>query len=195
MKDYNDQKAKELVFELGQRIWVYTPRTRKELSKTLMQSWLGPYRNVEKFSPVHFKLHMATNKSVAISCHANRMNNESYSLFHLFHLSVIFRCICSPQMDLSIIRLFLSRKSKNSLNTPHTLTPFLLRYKQNCTCWFLSLVSTLYLHQIISLRLGLCVTARIKSYKKNNLVCRVCVLCYIQVEFVLQTNVLYASPR
>ena len=25
MKDYYDQKAKEPVFEVGQRVWVYTP--------------------------------------------------------------------------------------------------------------------------------------------------------------------------
>ena len=32
MKDYNDQKTKEPVYEVGQRVWVYTPRTRKGLS-------------------------------------------------------------------------------------------------------------------------------------------------------------------
>jgi len=48
MKDYYDQKTKEPVFEVGQRVWVYTPRTRKGLSKKLMDNWLGPYRIVEK---------------------------------------------------------------------------------------------------------------------------------------------------
>ena len=32
MKDYYDQKTKEPVFEVGQRVWVYTPRTREGLS-------------------------------------------------------------------------------------------------------------------------------------------------------------------
>ena len=72
MKDYYDQKTKEPVFEVGQRVWVYTPRTRKGLSKKLMHNWLGPYRIVEKLSPVHFKLRMI-NKKVAFSCHVNRM--------------------------------------------------------------------------------------------------------------------------
>ena len=57
MKDYYDQKTKEPVFEVGQRVWVYTPRIRKGLSKKLMHNWLGPYRIIEKLSPVHFKLH------------------------------------------------------------------------------------------------------------------------------------------
>ena len=72
MKDYYDQKAKEPVFEVGQRVWVYTPRTRKGLSKKLMHNWLGPYRIVEKLSSVHFKLRMI-NKKVVFSCHVNRM--------------------------------------------------------------------------------------------------------------------------
>ena len=73
MKDYYDQKTKEPVFEVGQRVWVYTPRIRKGLSKKLMHNWLGPYRIVEKLSPEHFKLRTITNKKVAFSCHANRM--------------------------------------------------------------------------------------------------------------------------
>ena len=64
MKDYYDQKTKEPVFEVGQLVWVYTPRTRKGLSKKLMHNWLGPYRIVEKLSPVLFKLRTITdNKS------------------------------------------------------------------------------------------------------------------------------------
>ena len=73
MNDYYDQKRKEPVFEVGQRVWVYTPRTRKGLSKKLIHNWLGPYRIVEKSSPVHFKLRTITNKKVAFSCHADRM--------------------------------------------------------------------------------------------------------------------------
>ena len=51
MKDYYDQKTKDPVFEVGQRVWVYTPKTRKGLCKKLMYNWLGPYRIVEKLSP------------------------------------------------------------------------------------------------------------------------------------------------
>ena len=73
MTDYYDQKAKEPVFQVGQRVWVYTPRTRIGLSKKLMFNWLGPSRIVEKLSPVHFKLRTIANEKVAFSCHANRM--------------------------------------------------------------------------------------------------------------------------
>ena len=35
--------------------------------------------------------------------------------------SVIFSHICTPEMDLSITGLFISKKCKHTLNTPHTL--------------------------------------------------------------------------
>ena len=54
MKDYYDQGATEPIFVVGQRVWVYTPRTKKGLSRKLLDNWLGPYRIVEQSSPVHF---------------------------------------------------------------------------------------------------------------------------------------------
>ena len=73
MIEYYDQKAKEPVFEVGQRVWIYTPRTRKRLSKKLMHHCWGPNRVVKKLSPVNFELRTVTNKKVEFSCHANRM--------------------------------------------------------------------------------------------------------------------------
>ena len=60
-------KTDGLVFVVGQRVWVYTPRIRKGLSKKLMHNWLGPDRIVEKLPPVHFKWRTITNKKVAFS--------------------------------------------------------------------------------------------------------------------------------
>ena len=73
MKDYYDQEAKMPVFEVGQRVWVYTPKTKKGLSKKLLHNWFGPYRIVEQSSPVHFRLRTDTNKKVTFAVHANRM--------------------------------------------------------------------------------------------------------------------------
>ena len=64
MKDYYNQRAKEPVFEVVQRVWVYTPRARKGLFKKLMHNWLGPYRVVEKLSPINFKLRTITDKKL-----------------------------------------------------------------------------------------------------------------------------------
>ena len=73
MKDYYDRNVREPVFEVGQRVWVYTPRSKKGLSKKLLHSWLGPYRIVEKSSPVHFRLRTDTYKKVTFAVYANRM--------------------------------------------------------------------------------------------------------------------------
>ena len=73
MKDYYDQQAKKPVFEIGQRVWIYTPKTKKGLSKKLLHNWFGPYRIVEQSSPVHFRLRTDTNKKVTFAVHANRM--------------------------------------------------------------------------------------------------------------------------
>ena len=68
-----DRTAKEVNFEIGQKVWVYTPKTRKGLSKKLLHCWHGPFRIVKKMSPVHFRLKTMTNKPVTMSVHANRM--------------------------------------------------------------------------------------------------------------------------
>ena len=73
MKELYDRTAKEVNFEIGQKVWVYTPKTRKGLSKKLLHCWHGPFRIVKKMSPVHFRLKTMTNKPVTMSVHANRM--------------------------------------------------------------------------------------------------------------------------
>ena len=73
MKELYDRTAKEVNFEIGQKVWVYTPKTRKGLSKKLLHCWHGPFRIVKKMSPVHFRLKTMTNKPVRMSVHANRM--------------------------------------------------------------------------------------------------------------------------
>ena len=75
MKELYDRTAKEVNFEVGQKVWVYTPETRKGLSKKLLHCWHGPFRIVKKMSPVHFRLKTMTNKPVMItmSVHADRM--------------------------------------------------------------------------------------------------------------------------
>ena len=73
MKELHDRTAKEVNFEVGEKVWVYTPKTRKGLSKKLLHCLHGPFRIVKKMSPVHFRLKTMTNKPVTMSVHANRM--------------------------------------------------------------------------------------------------------------------------
>ena len=71
MKARYDQLARPVPYTIGQRVWVYTPKHRKGLLKKLLHNFHGPYRIVEKLSPVHFKLRTLENKSVNTPVHAN----------------------------------------------------------------------------------------------------------------------------
>ena len=50
MKEYYDQKAEIPTFDVGQRVWVFTLKTKKGLSRKLLHNWFGHYRIVEVFS-------------------------------------------------------------------------------------------------------------------------------------------------
>ena len=73
MKEYYDHNASQPLFKIGQSVWVYTPKTKKGLSKKLLYNWFGPYRIVEQSSPVHYQLSAKNNKKVTFAVHANRM--------------------------------------------------------------------------------------------------------------------------
>lgn len=72
MKAYYDKRAADPDFVEGQKVWVFTPKTYKGLSKKLLHNYHGPYRVVEKLSPVHYKLRTCSNKPVSSIVHANR---------------------------------------------------------------------------------------------------------------------------
>ena len=73
MKARYDRSAREPQFAVGDKVWVYTPKTKKGLSRKLMHHWHGPFRITEKCSPVHFRLRTCDNRLVSITVHANRM--------------------------------------------------------------------------------------------------------------------------
>ena len=73
MKERYDLKAVPNSNKIGQRIWVYTPKTREGLSKKLLHHWHGPFCIVKKISPVNFKLRNSANRLVAAPVHVNRI--------------------------------------------------------------------------------------------------------------------------
>nr|XP_006815260.1 PREDICTED: uncharacterized protein LOC102809442 [Saccoglossus kowalevskii] len=56
MKYYFDRRAKESTFQVGDIVYLYTPKATSGLSKKLEHRWHGPYRTFEKVSPVNFQL-------------------------------------------------------------------------------------------------------------------------------------------
>ena len=73
MKEQYDKSAGPVPFEIGMKVWVYTPKSRKGLSKKLSHNYHGPYRIVSKLSPVHFRLRTLDNRPVSVPVHANRL--------------------------------------------------------------------------------------------------------------------------
>ena len=73
MKKIYDRSAREPKFMVGDRVWVYNPKTKKGLSRKLTHQWHGPFRIVEKCSPLHFRLRTCDNRRVSVNVHANRM--------------------------------------------------------------------------------------------------------------------------
>ena len=58
---------------MGQRVWVYTPKSIKVLSKKLLCNWFGPYCIVEQSSLIPYPLRSKNNKKVTFAVHTNRM--------------------------------------------------------------------------------------------------------------------------
>ena len=75
MKDYHDRTAVPLKYNLGDRVWVYTPKNRKGLSKKLAHNYHGPYRIVQFLSPVHCILRATDNRRVSTTVHISRLKS------------------------------------------------------------------------------------------------------------------------
>ena len=70
MKLQYDKNSADPQFEIG-RVWIYTPRAKRGLSKKLLSKWNGPFRICRKFSPVHHQVRTCDNRLVATTVHAN----------------------------------------------------------------------------------------------------------------------------
>ena len=73
MKLLYDQTSNFPEYDLGQQVWVYSPKTKRGLSKKLRQLWHGPMRIYKKLSPVTYKVKLPTNSRIATTIHINRM--------------------------------------------------------------------------------------------------------------------------
>ena len=75
MKDYHDLHAVPVRFQVGDSVWVYTPRNRKGLSKKLAHNWHGPYRIVQFLSPVQCILRALDNRRVSTTVQVSRLKH------------------------------------------------------------------------------------------------------------------------
>lgn len=74
-RQYN-KALKETHFDIGDRVLLYHPPAEMEVGRKLRSAWLGPYRVIEKLSPVGFVLKSETSSEVART-HINRLRRFS----------------------------------------------------------------------------------------------------------------------
>lgn len=74
---FYDQSSNFPEYDLGQQVWVYSPKTKRGLRKTLRHLWHGPMRIYKKLSPVMYKIKLPTNTRVATTIYINRMKPYS----------------------------------------------------------------------------------------------------------------------
>ena len=55
-KTYYDKTHKEVSFEVGQYVMLFTPRTEVGMTTKFLSRWTGPYKVTSKISPVNYRL-------------------------------------------------------------------------------------------------------------------------------------------
>ena len=68
MKDYYERDATSTWYAV-----VYTPKTKRGLSRKLLFSWHGPYTIVAQTSPVNYVLRVADNRRISTTVHVSHM--------------------------------------------------------------------------------------------------------------------------
>lgn len=73
MKEFYDRDSSPVTYEIGQKVWVYTPKNRRGLSKKLSHHWHGPYTIIAKTSPVNYVIRAADNSRISTTIHVYRL--------------------------------------------------------------------------------------------------------------------------
>jgi len=72
-KTQYDKTAKDISYDIGQRVWLYTPNKRKGLLSKLTHNWHGPFRILAKKSPVNYLLDSNDERNYIHNVHVNRL--------------------------------------------------------------------------------------------------------------------------
>lgn len=94
------KKAEKFNYPIGSLCFVKTPNLRKSnLSNKLQPKFDGPYRVIERFSEVNYKVRNVENNRKIFNCHVNRMipYTNRFSYLHLTHKNIEdLRNNCKP---------------------------------------------------------------------------------------------------
>ncbi len=73
MKQYYDQNATPVSFDIDQKVWIYSPKNKRGLCKKLRHKWHGPFTLVARTSPVNYVIRAADNSRISTTIHVARM--------------------------------------------------------------------------------------------------------------------------
>ena len=76
-KQYYDQKARERLFEPGDKVYLRDLRVRPGQSDKIKPRWIGPYLIVEQTGPVNFRLENTDGSQVSFNpiVHSERIKH------------------------------------------------------------------------------------------------------------------------
>lgn len=114
MKDSYDRDAIPTSYDIGEKVWVYTPKTKRGLSRKLLFSWHGPYMIVGQTSPVSYVLRAGDNRHIATMVHVSRMKP---------YIDPASRPICCPPKDTDESFLSESELPTDSFASDQSPTP------------------------------------------------------------------------
>lgn len=61
------------MYEVGDKVWIFTPSSKTGLSQKLMHNWHGPYEIVKKLSTVNYNVKLIGDEWKIQNVHVNRM--------------------------------------------------------------------------------------------------------------------------
>ena len=73
MSHYYNKTAKPQTLEIGDYVWIFTPRLRTKLSKKLLHHWHGPFYLTKQITPVTFMVRDQNNKLLKVPVNVSRM--------------------------------------------------------------------------------------------------------------------------
>ena len=83
MKERYDQKAKETTLKVGDEVYLKVGVTQKGKNKKLLPKYSGPFKLIEKTSPVNFRIDNSKNKRMNDIIHVNRMKKKEQRKVHV----------------------------------------------------------------------------------------------------------------
>ncbi|RLU25235.1 hypothetical protein DMN91_003328 [Ooceraea biroi] len=123
MKTWYDRRARDILFEPGQKVWFYNPRRIKGRAPKLQSSWEGPYEVTKRISEVVYEIRKSARHRRKI-IHANRVDIENKKMMVWF-AAEWFALICFRLSERCAEKVARRERSLLKIATTASLAVFL----------------------------------------------------------------------